>query len=769
MKKLLCKFEYTAAVVLAVLLITSCFVGGGALQARAAVSASTSTEMQAAYEAQNVWEDLQEATIDGEKLDLTLYNFDEHKNVQVISFVEFCYSFYSNKQADYGLYVYVYNPRGLDWTQKPAMNKIQFRYGGASNSSYAKYALKYINRSNKDGYEGLFYKFKIDLTETERAAILKGVNSTERIYELSGIELYSDGRNATEYKIANTFRYTGYAKGYGSINAENNTLKCTSDGLVTLSLDVHPTFYRPKGINDKNKYTQDSLHSVYFSIPNKILQEYGGLSEVHATWLNAITNWGVVTGNYDAYANVEKFINYEIPCSEFGQPEEVEGLNYAFVSEYDSHYDPFQSSAPQYRGKTGYNFYWFADWEKCTFINRLDYLFYSGSDIDSADNYTVKSKELLNWFDSYTKKYHTEEALVLDKYSPHLFEKVDEDFTDAHISAGDKRTLKNFKISQTEWWEKLFGIERVETDYYNGIEGIREITKEDFESDNADLICQKLYIDRSDYDDFKNFFNIATLSNETVFLLRYQVSDYISEEASTIKCYGRNVQDTNSYFFKETVNLDFDIIDITCCKDGVNTVIACVMSPIDIVHDATKPVYTKSDRTPWWAWVIIALVAFVVILVVLCVIFPRIITPVLSALKTILKGILWLICLPFRGLAALFRTISKRRKQRRESREIVRQEKLDRKGQAAIDRYQDKLDNNELKRQEKQKRKKERKEQKRKAKQKAKAERNRRKKAAQKKRKTAKTGKTVKSDEAVKPGKTGKTSGKITKKADKAK
>ncbi|MBQ8308248.1 MAG: hypothetical protein IJX96_00265 [Clostridia bacterium] len=69
--------------------------------------------------------------------------------------------------------------------------------------------------------------------------------------------------------------------------------------------------------------------------------------------------------------------------------------------------------------------------------------------------------------------------------------------------------------------------------------------------------------------------------------------------------------DTNAYFFQQTVNLDFDIIDVTFSNGTTETVIPVVANPIDVVPDATSPVYTQSDKEPnWWIWVLI-IIAFV--------------------------------------------------------------------------------------------------------------------------------------------------------------
>jgi hypothetical protein len=122
------------------------------------VKAESSVE---AFEKINVMDDLANATIGGKPFDLEKYNFDEKKETQILSFVEYCYSFYQEKQEDYGLYVYIYNPKGLKFDTESSLNAIQLATTKETDSAYAKYPLEYINKSDKASYEGLFYKFKI--------------------------------------------------------------------------------------------------------------------------------------------------------------------------------------------------------------------------------------------------------------------------------------------------------------------------------------------------------------------------------------------------------------------------------------------------------------------------------------------------------------------------------------------------------------------------------------------------------------------------------
>jgi hypothetical protein len=665
-------FNKIFTILITFFLIISLLWSGG-VQAHAASSTIS------AYEEQNVLDDLSDMTVDGEKFNVSDYSFNTSMSAQLLSFVEFCYSYDESRQDDYRLYIYVYNPQGLDFTKNETLNKIEMRFGGNSSESYSKYLLAYVNRSEKAGYEGMFYKFRIKLNAEQRSEILKKLDSNGRIYEVSGIELYSSGTNAVEYEVANTFTYSGYALGYGSDSATESTLKCTNNNLLTITLDVQNTYYRPEGTNGKNKYTQDSLHSVYFAIDNKILDTYGGLSAVHATWLDAVITPALVTGNYDAYIATKKYIGKDVSTftdyyvsntGTVGIAKSSE-LDYAFVSDFK--YSASASSVGGVTGKTGFNYHWYTSNMIENELSKLNYIFYSGSDENSADSYTVKSDEIKQWMLDYTNKFGG--LFINGKYSDYLFESVDDEFTEVNIKATDEYTLTSEKLGQ-HWWQKIFGGSYVaNTTVFDNIEAIHEVESSDFKSSD-ELNAKNLYIAESDYSAFKSYYDTATKNDKTVFLFRYQVSDYIAEEA-TETTNGSKANNTNAYFFQETVNLDFDIIDVTCSTGEVDTVIACISSPKDIINDATSPVYTTDDSTfdlldwlaskikttvtstPWWVWAII-IVAVIIVLILL-------IPPLLNIVVSIIS---FIISIPSRIANAI-----KKRRERQEKKQEKKAQK----------------------------------------------------------------------------------------------
>lgn len=561
-----------------------------------------------AFDKTNVLDDLTGSTISGEPFSLTMYNFDRTKPTQVLSFIEYSYSFYEDKQANYGLYVYVYNPQGLKFVENSALNKIQFSITSERDVNYKKYQLIYLNKSDKADFEGLFYKFKVDLSEADRAEILSSLNSTSRVYNVSGIELYQMGTNgAKDYPVARSFSYSGYGAGLGFADDGESTLKVTTSEVETLSLDVHATSFRPEGSNGKNEFTQDSLHSVYFAIPKDMVEEYGRMTKVHAEWLDAVLAPTLVTGNLEAFNAFNSYLGQ--PVSDW-----TLDVDYMYVGAdtlgtiegYKTYHYYGYLLNDVVTSEAGHNF----QLEHAHVGDVIDVLYNiidSGRDDNSADSYTMTSSDMIKHLEMLTSRFGGE--LVNDKYSKCLFSHVDSEFTEVEISAEETRDLRNELINDS-FWDRLFGIEdKVSSNSFNNIKAIYDVKDSDF-SGSEEEIANRLFIDKKDYTEFKKFYDDKSEDN-VVYLFRYQVSDYVSQEATLYEyetsLFGEtiNMVDTNAHFFTETVNLDFDIIDVTLEKNGVETVLACVSDPIDNIPGSTPPIVTTSDffRRNWW-WLV---------------------------------------------------------------------------------------------------------------------------------------------------------------------
>lgn len=691
--------EYLMTLLLVVCIFVGTVISGSVIP----TAYADSDNVQICYEQTNVMSNLKGSTIGGKAFDVKDYPHNENGSPQIISLVEFCYSYYEDRQDDYGLYIYVYNPQDKAIDEKTERNKIQFTYG--DKPSYGKYTLKFLNYSKDEGIEGRFYKFRIELTDVERADILKTISPDERVYKVSGIEL-SIKNKVTEHTTAQTYTYKGFAIGYGSELAESDTLSCKVDGFDKyISLDVRSTYWRPNGTH-ADLHSRDTLHSVYFSVPNEIVNEYGEMTGVHATWLNVQTAPIIVTGNKTIYNALEPYIGkYQNAGSSENYPEN-KTLNYALVTDSDMTY-----YGHGHYGTLAYNVWTTTYGGSCVnnyerIIYDLRYLFYA--DNGNADTYTLPSELLVGdkdngikgWFETYTEKFGGEK--INNRFSKDLFDHVDDAFTEVNITANDEFKLTDVTTSKN-YWGWLFGpgsdLTATGSNTYN-ISAIQKITTKDFDGFGKDVFEDKFYVDASDYDELRQYVIESNAKNETVYLFRYYQSIYDSQEAREFRFvedwaisrgkFGNYEEiDTNAYIAQMWIQLDFDIIDLTFTKDNVSTIIPVVMNPIDIAADADNPVYTTTDRKglSWWQ-ILLAILLGILVIILLLKFAPNVIVVIIKILL-----------LPFKAMGAVFKGIGnatkpmrernrQRRAEQREQRRIEKEQSKERERQRKADEKQ---------------------------------------------------------------------------------
>ena len=618
----------------------------------------------------DVISDLTGGVIDGKNFDITDYAFGSSDKPTVFSVLEYCYAFRESEQDNYGLYVYVHNPTAVKFVGESELNNISLGIG-KDPEHYDVYPLKFLNNSSTE-YKGLFYKYKVVLTDDQKKNILSSLNSAERLYNVAEINLLVEGEtNADPVIVEKKFYYKGYAAGYGFDPEDESTLSCFTDRLDVISLECHPTTFRPAGTNGKNDYTQDSLHSVYFTLPKKFVSSYGRMVGAKGRFKRATLAPFLVTGNQEAYNAILPYLGKGIIAST--------PLDYCYLGAYRE-VEPSGSIAGRTQRFYGYSYNaWFDEDNYTNYRSEYGYqievlrmMFNAGEGTDSADNYTVRSEDILSALKESKTKYGGE--LVSDKYSRCMFSRVDADYTVFDIHTGDERfedteyDLTNTLVSRS-WWDKLWGLKGTEyTENFNGLKGIEQITDV---SGTAEEVAKRYYISEADYNDFKGVYNKGVRFNgDDMYVLRYDVSDYVSQEATCFKESDNSLPlkiDTNAYFAQEDVHLDFEIIDITM-YNGEYHVIPVAMKPIDVIPAATPPVYTKSDSfwdpSNWLMWLLI-IVASVVLLIVLLPFLPTILSVIVKVIVWIVKAVFWIVALPFRGVAALIRTIKEHREDRR--------------------------------------------------------------------------------------------------------
>ena len=630
-------------------------------------------ESETGFDSTNVLDDLQSSKVNGKPFDIADYPFNESKDIQVISFVEYCYSYKANLRDNYGLYVYIYNPKGLNLSTNEKQNKIQMAvaYDAEGNpTDYAKFSLEFCSKVESGDYKNLFYKFKVIDHKVNGTTFSDRVNSNARRYDVSGVEITTYGSStATEYGVCGTYIFTGFAEGYGPDANAKSTLSCDVEYLETIELSVKHTFYRSE-TSALGSGHQNQLDTVYFSVPKRFLDTYGTLQRIKAEWYEYKTKEILVTSNTDFYNAASPYIGVPLGNSpnEYGLYEYVEDIGYSLGIGAGK-------AGDMYVAQWGWNL---GDGYLHVPTNVLYYMFLV-DDIEEYDPYAetvtvggIQSNDLYEYIKNYRKSYTSGKLPIKDgTISADLFESDIDDSRKMNNENGvikkgysyydfdadvDLQTMQSWSSTSPSFWDNWlnFGLGAAFTGGPNEesktVAPIQILKASDLTGTNAE-IAERLLVNVNDVDAIKAEYNNAVTVSGTndeekvVVLFRFATSDYYSEAVDIIEpnagfLWSDKHYEGEAYIAQESVFFDFDIIQLTFNKDGEYTVIPVVSSPIDIVNDITPPV-NMPDEVDWWK-IALALILVVLLLVLLAPVLPYII-----------QGIGWVVMLPVKAVKAI--------------------------------------------------------------------------------------------------------------------
>lgn len=520
-------------------------------------------------------------------LDLTDYQYNQNRSLEVFNFVEFGYSEYQNQLDNYGLYVYLYNPERLDLNLTSGKNKIEMAIGWDNDGNpnrYEKFLLSFCSISEVNPVYHTLIKYRVvdHVSSYDDKNILQRVLSSSRRYDLSGIELLINGdTNATEYGIGQTYTFTGFGEGLASSGAA--ALSCISTQLETIELDVEHTNYRT-GISDLGPGHQNEINSVYFSVPNKYFDEFGTLQRILAEWFEYKTKNIVVTTNQAFYDQLELYKIFDV-----GDHSDDVPYNIYSGYEYTIYTPPFGGAASvtetynwvyNIAPANAYGHTWSTD-SRSTILP-------INFKVNSIDDEV--SKELISE-KIYDLALYGDSSLAID-------ENVDPGRTKGYNlkefdAEADIQQLLSYNSTHGFWdrWADfglniaLFGSEDLDEDLT--VLPIYKIQASDMLKTDAEL-SSSLLINASDVNAFKNAYIDSTMEDSSLVLFRFAINDYYSERASRTGNTAPGSEDT--YVCSETYFNDFDIIQLTFHRDGIYKVIPVVSSPMDIINGITPPV-----------------------------------------------------------------------------------------------------------------------------------------------------------------------------------
>lgn len=626
-----------ASLMLAVLTVLTGFSPVGSVRCYAAEAESTENN----FDHTSVNADLAD-------MDLSGFVYDTAGSIEFITLAEYCYSANALNFGNYALYVYIYNPARLPISERQDANSVEMAVGydeEGKPDDYANIPLKLCGISTGE-LSKLIYKFRVmDDGTLLRNARTQETDNGYRRYDIAGVQLWETGKdNAVDYGVGGTYKFTGYAKGYGTDgNAESNLL-CTVEELETVELDVKHTFYRTL-TSSKGAGYQNQLDTVYFAVPQRFFDTYGKLQRIKAEWYEYKTKDIVVTSNQDFYDKAYPWIGRQTgDFDEFGMTEHNEEIHYALGQ------NAGDGGGGLMIAKWGWNL---GSGYLHVPAPALYYLF-KVNNIEEYDPYAdivsiggVESNALYEYIKNYNKSFDNGTLPIKDgTISADLFAEDIDDYRKMDTEFGkiqqgysyydfdadvDLQKLTSWQETDPSFWENwinwglwdtIFG--GIPEEQSKTVSPIYIVQESDLDgSDNE--VADRLLINANDVQALRDYFRDATTVSGTddeekqVVLFRFATTDYYSAAVDIMEL-RTIIPDKHisgqAYRAWESVFFDFDIIQLTFNRDGKYTVIPAVASPIDIVNDITPPVQMPDD-TPWWVKLLsIILIIVLVVLVV---------------------------------------------------------------------------------------------------------------------------------------------------------
>lgn len=529
-------------------------------------------------------------------------------DVQFVRFQEYGYSYQKKNTKDFGLYIYLFaNMKDmiLSSSQNEATISIKNDVNGVS-IDYSDYRLALIST------DGNFYKFKVI---DDNNYIFNSLNDEARTYTIAGIDLRikDDGEykyNAKAFGIGGKWTFTGYAKGYGENILADSTLTCKSaTDFYTLPLKVRHTNFLTS--SDKGANYRNNINSVYFSIPDSILKEYGKIQKIKAEWYEYKTTPIIFTsddtGEYGTDPNYDEFKDYiGVEISEENAIERAfyEGMysttHYTGFTYNISKYGPYLPNNNQlgiiFPHDCGYDIKmltWLFPVYSLSGIPRIKYQYDQN---ESRITGEFLQEYALNFYKNHGVQLSQDKYLKSRKIAEGLFQyEVDEGRIMGHnvkqFDIGETFDVRDYDSTHKNWQKffDFFGKKQIKTD--DGLEDVKPILEVKELTNANDLL-----INTNDYQDFQKAFNEAKDKEEpeTMYLFRFAQTDYLTNKLTCIKegplgGTGALNRSENMAYNVQTAFLDFDILELTLNKDGVMTVFACVSTPKDIFSDIELP------------------------------------------------------------------------------------------------------------------------------------------------------------------------------------
>lgn len=563
----------------------------------------------------------------GNEFDLSNYPIDKDGELQFFSFVEYGYSYYANYEKNYALYLYLYNPQQLNFQTYLDSNVVRMGVSYATKddnivvSEYEDFNIVCVSRTTGD-YSNLFYKFKV-LDPNKKILSMAQAYEKEngcRRYDIAGVYLKTDKSDVTlDKNIGRTYKCSGYMATYGNDASNPSTFVCNVEKLETLDLKVYQTSYLT-GVSSAGAYHHNNVSSVYFAIPQRVLDKYGSLWEIYAQWYECKTAPILVTSNVEFYYKALNNNHYETVDNSEGGTSLLYDKSVDYLLWYGRHSDSVAGSSNILHYDWAYNLRPFSMTSGDMFIQRfansysnvLPFVFYSPSYTESGafnviNKQTVagdvKSSQIRDYIQNYKSSnyvdWHTSRNLASELFvnaidSARAEKGIKVGLNKVRTNLGNTFDLKSWNSEYGSWWDKLtqygwsYPKNEVLDEQHTNVKPFEEITKDAL---NSVTLASDLLINENDVDSFKTFCNSSYDNDSAVpYLFRFAVSDYMSRPITRNP--GRLDVDqdvVDSYIAQETVFFDFNIITMTFKGKEDYYTLAVMHAPVDVIAGVEPP------------------------------------------------------------------------------------------------------------------------------------------------------------------------------------
>lgn len=562
------------------------------------------------FDTADVMDDLTGSALNGVPFDVADYPYDKNGEIQILGFVEYCYSEYENLRGNYGLYLYIYNPALLDIATGTGSNRIEmateFSEDGTP-TAYNKFALQFCGVS--DGVEAnRFWKFKI----ADSAYFLDKVNVNARSYYVSGVEIQTYGEeNAKEVKVATQYTFTGFAKGYSSESEEISTLSGSAELMEVVEINGlldRQTVYRTD-MSNPNVTSHNQVNGVYFALDDEIIQRYGKLQRIKAEWWEYRTTPILVVNSSDIAEALDEWVGVIMGTYNSALP-------YGVSTGYYYHSNPGFTSSVNYSWTYNVNLdksgsLFTTNYDSDEVCEKLSWILFENA--DSLDNnYNVDAGKLVEYMQTYSDRYPNK--VITDngvKYNSDLLTTDVGDGRKAGYNVYEFDALEDeleFKVFDPDdhtytSWERLmaaFGWSAETSSALAGQSPILLIDESNYYSmfaGSLQEISNRLLIAETEVNKFKDYCEEEILEKgNTVVHFRFACTKYDAAEAEIWNGNGRDGQvECDAFLAQENVFLNFDIISLTFNDDGNFRVLPVVSDPIDIISDVTGPQFPAEE------------------------------------------------------------------------------------------------------------------------------------------------------------------------------